>query len=1241
MYFQKIKPILFISILIYCIITQPSHASQEYRVDSNKELQFSMNLFGLTEDCDCDIEFQSSDTEKPMNGNLIQRISGITSTLRQFPTSINIKFIDTIYFVPDKTSWGTGTIRWSTSTDPETIHELTIHITPTTIEDNTLSFLDDFMKEYNKTYAENDNSESQLSSITITQFPKKGQLKKSDFEINQQYPTIDTEYLDQIVYDPDDHKNGKDVIKWTANELNEAITITINIDPDYDAVLFDLRNELPINKANEKLPKILKENEALSFFPAIIENDMDEFSIHIEKTNATVIATVKDNNLNIVNTHQLFPVEIAADNTPKLLEIKKNSRYNITSDPGITLQKKISDDTWEPTPLDDSIPIILDIDHTIPADDKTFKFSCNSCTSNSTSIKIINHEIFTFGINKNPNWLHLNESTGEVYGTPRQNDVGTHENIVLKITSDATAQRKYGQSQPFKITVENINDQPITYDVPGLDAPPLMIQENETTHVDLKVSDIDPNDTHTFFISKTSPPNYGNAYINPFNKAQLIYEHLGSEKSTIDVFKYYAIDSSDAKSIESTITINITPINDRPTVQAIAVIMDRNQKKTIELNGKDAEDDRSDTATLRYKISQPDGTSDTIESNTYDYQPSETIINDEQLTKTQLTFMAIDSTGAESNSAPIDVFFYFKNQSPDHQLLIPDIEFNIGNHMEETTTVWDINNEITLNDTANKAQIKYKIDPPNDYFDIHETSGKIQIKTPLNTESTPDIHMLSIYATATFLDKTIIGVNPTVTINIQQSLLNADHIKDIENQLKTELNLYYKDDITWDMDTQKSFNIDTGSNLKFNNANVTMNHVTIGGREESKVIFGDSSRLTAENMTLGKEKDHLALITMDKKDSSLLVENKLILGENGHATLKLYQGKAMIKGDLDIGNGEKSTGELDLKNGELIIEKNVILGTAGHAKINHSGGRMIIKNNLAIGGPNATATFNMSNGQLDTTSITIDESATFKFTGGSIRTKKITGTFKNSGGTLLIGNDTKSNTISTFTRSLSLPLSSPLNEQHTIINGHYIQDYGEDAFVSNLYFSINGTDESQNGKLIVSETANVDGKLTVEKTGAFEFEINQAFNIIEAKEIHGHFSKVSLPTLSPDLQWNIQELYSRGTIKVAQAKRIAHVPKTAFIYPNPIIDSGTPIRIFYTLDQSQPITIEIYNMFGHQLHKEHLQEGSNGTTIGDHLIPLPTQTITNWPSGIYLLLIHNGNEPIARGKFSVVAPRKN
>ena len=272
--------------------------------------------------------------------------------------------------------------------------------------------------------------------------------------------------------------------------------------------------------------------------------------------------------------------------------------------------------------------------------------------------------------------------------------------------------------------------------------------------------------------------------------------------------------------------------------------MDRNQTKPIELNGKDAEDDRSDTATLTYKISQPDGTSDTIESSTFDYQPSETIINDEQLTKTQLTFMAIDSTGAESNSAPIDVFFYFNNQSPDHQLLIPDVEFNIGNHMEATTTVWDINNEITLNDTANNAQIKYKIDPPNDYFDIHETSGKIQIKIPLNTETTPDIHTLSIYATATFLDKTIIGVNPTVTINIQQSLLNDDDIKDIGRKTETELNLYYNNAITWDMNTQKSFNIDTGSNLKFNNASVTMIMSPLVD-EESNVIFEDNSHLTA------------------------------------------------------------------------------------------------------------------------------------------------------------------------------------------------------------------------------------------------------------------------------------------------------------------------------------------------------------------------------------------------------------
>ena len=276
------------------------------------------------------------------------------------------------------------------------------------------------------------------------------------------------------------------------------------------------------------------------------------------------------------------------------------------------------------------------------------------------------------------------------------------------------------------------------------------------------------------------------------------------------------------------------------------------------------------------------------------------------------------------------------------------------------------------------------------------------------------------------------------------------------------------------------------------------------------------------------------------------------------------------------------------------------------------------------------------NGILDANEIILTKKEDFKFNGGTIKTKKITGTFKNSGGNLAIGENESSigtSTLKSFLTGLSGTVTD-LIRQHTQIVGDYIQEYG-DVLISNLSLTISSTNESNNGKLIVTGTATVDGQLTIKKATNMTFKLNQAFNVIEASKINGSFATVSLPTLNPDLQWDLRKLYSTGTLSVAKAGTVPIKPTQAFVYPNPLIKSNKSGNIFYILNQSQAITVEIYNMFGKKLHESSYNSGANGGKSGNNLIQMPTSLIEQLQIGPYFILVHNKTQTVARGKFVI------
>ena len=92
----------------------------------------------------------------------------------------------------------------------------------------------------------------------------------------------------------------------------------------------------------------------------------------------------------------------------------------------------------------------------------------------------------------------------------------------------------------------------------------------------------------------------------------------------------------------------------------------------------------------------------------------------------------------------------------------------------------------------------------------------------------------------------------------------------------------------------------------------------------------------------------------------------------------------------------------------------------------------------------------MSNGKLESKEIIINENSTFKFSGGILRTEKITGQFKNTGGNFYIGDDTIGNASSAGIIGFSTAADAV--KRHTQIIGDYVQEYG-DILISNLTFS--------------------------------------------------------------------------------------------------------------------------------------------------------------------------------------------
>ena len=339
----------------------------------------------------------------------------------------------------------------------------------------------------------------------------------------------------------------------------------------------------------------------------------------------------------------------------------------------------------------------MDTGPTTPTGDSTYKITCESnCTRSEVIINIEENPIFEFGIRNKPDWISINSSTGELSGSPTQAQIGVYQTIYLTATSRIN-DIEHIQSTLFSLSVINVNDQPISENLPQ-EGESLIVDEGGRINFNLIATDED-NDPLHYIVSTDNGPNYGNAYVIG-NK--LYYTHFGQE-STVDTFEYFVNDGTE-NSTPSTITLQINPVNDVPTLESEDIIMSMDENEVIIiLYGQDKDNDESN---LTYElVSPPEGAS--IDGNTLTYtRPNSLVTTTEKIT---IEVIAVDPSNGKSQPATYTIYFYHKNEHPSKPMEMNDVDFEIGEHYVENDIIWDFDNEITNQDRILSNNITYSM----------------------------------------------------------------------------------------------------------------------------------------------------------------------------------------------------------------------------------------------------------------------------------------------------------------------------------------------------------------------------------------------------------------------------------------------------------------------------------------------------------------------------------------------------
>ncbi|MEK9727393.1 MAG: Ig-like domain-containing protein [Candidatus Margulisiibacteriota bacterium] len=1115
--------------------------------------------------------------------------------------------------------------------------------TKNTAEDTFLSLkLSDFTKHLSTSNA------LALSHIKITQKPSKGVLKLGNNNVTTTQ-LINTANITNLGFKPNLNLVGKTKFKWqgyqTLNGTNQILT------PTMDFII----TITPINDIHRFLesefPKVVNEDKRFSFYPTIIEPDFNVYQMHISQSGTLFTTTLIDENLATLN-------QLSGNLKIQVPTLNQNAIYQIQYDGSSTLQLlKGSQALHTFTASKNTYELTLQ-QHT-PTQNSPYKFKCENCSPTLSAIPVTQNILFDFGILNQPSWLNINKLTGEVFGTPNQSHIGVNDNIAFT----AAANGQTVASSFFTINVINTNDRPITTMIPKPGSPNIVINEGGSITITLNATDED-KDNLRFLILDSALPKFGSTIING---NQLTYRHSGKE-STQDVFKYYAKDKI-LTSLPSTISITISPINDKPILDPIFAIGKYNEPLIITLNARD--DDLPSGQSLTYQILNTVPGAHIINNTLRYLLPTPNITSIPE--KVTINVTATDPSNAKSDPTVVTIFLYQHTIDPNRELKIPDMVKSISQTTSTGSahTILDVSNFIGNTDKVNQRySIEYKLST-NNYFEINQNNGKIHLKNNNFPTHLPTLNV-TVFAKIT-LPKKIVGVfsqlkfkikksfDPNITTNINDAENATEFL--IHNQTNSTLNekffgatksaeLIGSGNTTLDHNNAIFEKLFSENGKIFNKNNLETKLASFGDDEGSSSEFYMIGKLfKSDHCTFGNNGTAIANVSEGTNEfdrwifggnengngqanvskNAKITANELICGQKGLCNFTQLGGESTIE-TMTLGQDPGSSGTLNISNQATLNIKTMICGNKGRCAIKQSGGNLITTKLSTISSQNIT--IELTSGNATINEIELSNCNQFKLMGSKLLTQYVKcnqGTFENNGGSIQIGKSaTKKQIKSMFDHNiinLAQPFATTLNTMK--VEGDFTQK--NSSPISTLLMNINS--QNDYSKLEVTGTATLDGKLTVTKNDGLSFQLNQSFQLIKAPKIHGSFKTISLPTLSKDLAWDTSDLYSTGTIKVSHASQIQVDPVTLYIYPNPVINRTAIVS--YSLTQSTDVTLQVFDIFGHKIYQNEYTRGENGGRINSNKVNLPETILNQLSIGVYFIIIHNNYQTLGKGKFAI------
>ena len=282
-------------------------------------------------------------------------------------------------------------------------------------------------------------------------------------------------------------------------------------------------------------------------------------------------------------------------------------------------------------------------------------------------------DTLTFSITNKPPWAAFDTATGQLNGTPGNDNVGTTENIVI------TVHDAYGGSDvldPFTLTVINVNDPPL---ISG--TPLTSIDENSLYSFIPSASDIDAGDTLTFSIE--NKPGFAD-----FNSAtgELKGTPLNADVGTTENIIISVEDSSSAKASLAPFSLTVIDKNTLPIANDDTYFPSEDAPFTVQAPGildNDTDND-GDALTAQLVTDVSHGTLVLNSDGSFTYTPQNNFAGDDFF-----TYKAFDQVGG-SDEARVTLTVSGENDPPAISA-IPD------QTMVENRAITDIN--FTVEDT--------------------------------------------------------------------------------------------------------------------------------------------------------------------------------------------------------------------------------------------------------------------------------------------------------------------------------------------------------------------------------------------------------------------------------------------------------------------------------------------------------------------------------------------------------------